>query len=58
MFQRKQERSSKFNLNKEGSNEEEVTLTHYGQAVGDMERFDDMAFSDGDEDMKDGERIL
>lgn len=42
--QRKHERSSLFNLN-----DDEDVLTHYGQAVGQMECFDEVKLSDEEE---------
>ena len=50
MLQRKHDRSSLFNLN----DEEEDQLTHFGQSVGEMERFDDVLLSDEDNDMEEG----
>ncbi len=49
--QRKHERSSLFNL----SDDDGEGLTHYGQSIGDMERFDHIELS-GDE-MEDGKKI-
>ena len=40
MLQRKHERLSAYNL------DEEEELTHYGQSLGDMERFDDVQLSE------------
>lgn len=40
LLQRKHERLSAYNL------DEEEELTHYGQSLGDMERFDDVQFSE------------
>ena len=46
LLQRRHERSSAYNL------EEEEDLTHYGQSLGDMERFDDIQLSE--EEMEEG----
>ena len=40
LLQRKHERLSAYNL------DEEEELTHYGQSLGDMERFDDVQLSE------------
>ena len=48
IFQRK-EKSSKFSLN-EGEDE----LTHYGQSLSEIEKFDDPVVSDDDEDEDEG----
>ena len=38
-------RHGRYNLE-----EEEEGLTHFGQSLGDMEKFDDIQLSDGDDD--------
>ena len=49
LVQRKHQRSSLFNLN-----DDEDVLTHYGQAVGQMDKFDDVVLTD-EEAMEEGE---
>ena len=43
-----QKRHGRFNLGDEDTNEE--GLTHFGQSLGDMEKFDEVQLSDGGEE--------
>ena len=49
-LQKRHERSGMFNLEEDGNEE---GLTHFGQSLGDMEKFDDIPLSD--EELVEGE---
>ena len=55
MLQRKHERSGRFNLR--DTDADNSTLTHFGQSIGDMEKFDSIGLSDKemDEEMDEGD---
>lgn len=51
LLQRKHERSGRFNLKDTDDNDN--TLTHFGQSIGDIEKFDSIGLSD--EEIEEGD---